>query len=218
MRGPAGAAEGDVEPVFPFPDSDELQPTANTAAKRISREREGMGVTLPVAFNTGWYTLGSMAKKGAAKEAEGPKSIQNRRARYDYEIVQSYEAGMVLVGSEVKSLYLGRANLTDAYCRVKDGELWLHNLDIEPYSHATVFQHERRRDRKLLMHRKEIDLLERRSLEKGFGIIPLAIYFKNGRAKIEVGLGRGKASYDKRDKIAKDETRREVERARKLRD
>lgn len=158
-----------------------------------------------------------MAKKAAAKESAGPRSIQNRRARFDYEFIQTYEAGIALVGSEVKSLFLGRANLTDAYCLVQKGELWIYNLDIEPYTHASHFQHERRADRKLLMHRKEIDLLERRSQEKGFAIIPAAIYFKNGRAKVEIALARGKSHYDKRDKIAKDETRKEVERARGMR-
>lgn len=122
---------------------------------------------------------------------------------------------MVLVGTEVKSLFLGRANLTDAYCRITSGEMWLFNADIEPYSHASHFQHERRRDRKLLLHRREIDLIQRRSQEKGFTIIPLALYFKNGKAKAEIALGRGKAKYDKRHKIAADEARRDTDRAMK---
>lgn len=164
------------------------------------------------------YTGRWMGKKGTAKSGEGPRSIQNRKARFDYEILQTYEAGMVLVGTEVKSLYLGRANLTDAYCRVMNGELWLINADVEPYTHATHFQHERRRDRKLLLHRREIDLIQRRSQEKGFSIVPLALYFKAGRAKAEIALARGKAKYDKRDKIAKDEARREAQRASKERD
>lgn len=121
---------------------------------------------------------------------------------------------MVLVGSEVKSLWLGRASLTDAYCTIKGSEIWLVNLDIEPYANASHFQHERRRDRKLLMHRKEIDLLARRTQEKGLALIPTKVYFNHGRAKVEVGLGRGKRAYDKREQIAKDEARREVERAR----
>lgn len=155
-----------------------------------------------------------MAKKNDKKGSEAPKSIQNRRARYDYNILESHEAGVSLLGSEVKSLYLGKGHLTDAFCRVLDGELFLINADIEPYEKANVFQHERRRDRKLLMHRKEINTLERKSLEKGLALIPLALYFKNGRVKVEVGLGRGKALYDKRDKIAHDDERREVERIR----
>jgi SsrA-binding protein len=158
-----------------------------------------------------------MAKKGEKKGSAAPRSIQNRRARFDYNILESQEAGIALVGSEVKSLFLGKGHLNDAFCKVVSGELFLINADIEPYEKASVFQHERRRDRKLLMHRKEINTLERKSLEKGLALIPLALYFKNGRVKVEVGLGRGKAQYDKRDKIAQDDERREVERARALR-
>jgi SsrA-binding protein len=159
-----------------------------------------------------------MAKKGNSKGSDAPRSIQNRRARYDYSILETHEAGIVLQGSEVKSIFLGKAHLTDAYCRVNQGELWLYNMDIEPYAQASVFAHERRRDRKLLMHRKEIDVLDRKFMEKGLALIPLSVYFKNGRVKVEVGLGRGKASYDKRDKIAKDDERREVDRLRLGRD
>jgi len=153
-----------------------------------------------------------MAKKGG-KESTAPRSVQNRRARFDFAISETFEAGMVLVGSEVKSLYLGKAHLTDSYCRVLKGELWLYNMDVEPYDKANVFSHERRRDRKLLMHRREIDVLDRKSMEKGLSIIPLATYFKNGRVKVEIGLGKGKANYDKREKIAKDDERREVSRS-----
>jgi SsrA-binding protein len=160
-----------------------------------------------------------MANKSAKKkEAQTAKSIQNRRARHDYSIEQTFEVGIVLVGSEVKSLFKGRANLTDAYCKVVNREMWLFNMDVEPYEQASVFQHERRRDRKLLMHRKEIDLIERKAQEKGFTIIPLSTYFKNGRVKVEIALARGKAEYDKRRQIAEKETRRDVERARSLRD
>lgn len=157
-----------------------------------------------------------MAKAGkAGKEAREPASIQNRKARFNYHIEDTEEAGLVLLGTEVKSLYLGRANLTDAYCRVLNGELWLFNLDIEPYDKASIAQHERRRDRKLLMHRRQINVLERKSLEKGLALIPLHIYFNDrGRAKVQIGLARGKANYDKRDSIKERETRREVERAR----
>jgi SsrA-binding protein len=163
-------------------------------------------------FITSEYTPPSMAKKGNSKDSKAPHSIQNRRARYDYAIQETYEAGISLVGSEVKSIYLGKAHLTDAYCRVVNGEMWLINMDIEPYEQASVFAHERRRDRKLLLHRREISVLERKTLEKGLTLVPLAAYFKNGRVKIEIGLGRGKAAYDKRDKVAKDDARREIER------
>jgi SsrA-binding protein len=152
--------------------------------------------------------------KQTEKKGKEPHSIQNRRARFDYNILESHEAGIALVGSEVKSLYLGKAHLNDAYCRIQGGEIYLVNADIEPYEQASVFQHERRRDRKLLMHRKEINVLDRKSMEKGLTLIPLGLYFKNGRVKVNVGLGKGKAQYDKRDKIAQDDERREVERIR----
>ncbi|RYG31961.1 SsrA-binding protein SmpB [bacterium] len=153
-----------------------------------------------------------MAKKG--KESKAPRSIQNRKARHDYAIQETVEAGIVLQGSEVKSLYLGRGHLNDSFCRVLNGEMWLINLDIEPYEQATVFAHERRRDRKLLLNRREIDVLDRKSLEKGLSLIPLSVYFNDkGRVKVEVGLGKGRAMYDKRDKLAKEDARREIERA-----
>ena len=155
-----------------------------------------------------------MAKKSDKKVNEAPRSIQNRRARFDYNIMESHEAGISLLGSEVKSLYLGHGHLNDAFCRVLNGEIYLINADIEPYEKANVFQHERRRDRKLLMHRKEINTLDRKAMEKGLSLIPLSLYFKNGRVKVNVGLGKGKALYDKRDKIAQDDERREVERIR----
>ncbi len=121
----------------------------------------------------------------------------------------------MLVGSEVKSLYLGRLNMTDAYCAVSNGEMWLYNLDIEPYAHSSAYTPERRRDRKLLLKRKEINLIERKSLEKGLTIVPIKIYFNiRGRAKVLIALARGKREYDKRQKIAEQDTRREMERAR----
>ena len=158
-----------------------------------------------------------MAKKGQAKEQEGPRTIVNRKARHDYELLDSWEAGVALQGSEVKSVFLGRVNMTDAFCQIVKGELFLMNLDIEPYSHSSVFQPERRRDRKLLLHKKEIETVQRKSQEKGLTIIPTKIYFKNGRVKIEVSLGRGKRQYDKRDKIEADQTRREAQAARAMR-
>jgi len=157
----------------------------------------------------------SMARKQSKPDAPAPpKTIQNRKARHDYELLQTFEAGIALAGSEVKSIWLGRANLTDAYCLEKGGELWIVNLDVEPYEHSSHFQPERRRDRKLLLHRKEIELIARRSLEKGLTIIPTKVYFNHGKVKVEISLARGKKSYDKREQIAKDDVRREIERAR----
>jgi SsrA-binding protein len=159
-----------------------------------------------------------MAKKGADKKNEGPRSIQNRKARFDYRIEDTLEAGIELVGSEVKSIFLGRANLTDAYCKVINGQMFLLNLDVDPYDKGVAaFLPDRRRDRRLLMHRKEIDTLERKAQEKGFTLVPLSMYFNSrGKVKVQIGLGKGKAQYDKRDKIAKDDERREMDRARSL--
>ena len=152
----------------------------------------------------------TMAKKN---EAKTPQGVQNRKARFDFEIIDQYEAGIALIGCEVKSVYLGRANLTDAHCEVRGGEIWLVNADIEPYAYATHYKPERRRERKLLMHRREIEVLDRKSKEKGLALIVLSMYFKSGRVKVEVALGRGKRQYDKREQIQKNETRREVDRA-----
>lgn len=163
-----------------------------------------------------WYNAQSkrMAKSKSKDEPKGPRVIENRRARFDYEITETLEAGIVLVGSEVKSLFLGRANLTDAYVKVQGGELWLLEFDIEPYEFAHHYKPERRRERKLLAHRKQIETVGRKAQEKGLALIPLRIFFKNGKAKVEVGLGRGKRQYDKREQLKKDEERREVEKMR----
>ncbi|MCW5937391.1 MAG: SsrA-binding protein SmpB [Fimbriimonadaceae bacterium] len=155
-----------------------------------------------------------MAAKGSKKdEKKGPATIEHRKARYDYEFVETHEAGVALVGTEVKSVYLGRANLTDAYCAVEDGELWLHNLDVEPYDKSSHFGHDRRRKRKLLMHRREIDSLKRKSQEKGLTIVPYKVYFnEKGRVKVAIALARGKREYDKREALRAKETRRELQR------
>ena len=137
----------------------------------------------------------------------------NRRARHDYEIVDTFEAGLVLVGSEVKSLRAGNATLKDAYADVRSGELWLENAHIAPYSFARDGGHEPERSRKLLMHRREIDRIAGTLAEKGLTLIPLAIYFKDGVAKVELALARGRRTYDKRQAIRKREQQREMERA-----
>ena len=156
-----------------------------------------------------------MAKKGQQEAKPGPKGASNRRARYDYHIEEEHEAGIALVGSEVKSIYEGKVNLTDAYGLVQNGELFLMNCDVEPYDRAaSAFLQERRRDRKLLMHRREIDTLARKMREKGFTLLPLEMYFKGGKVKVRIGLGRGKAHYDKRATIAQKDTAREKQRLR----
>lgn len=154
-----------------------------------------------------------MAKAGKGPQSKiGPASISNRRAGHDYEFLDTYEAGLVLQGSEVKSLYAGRANLTDAYVRLVNGEAWVLNLDIEPYGHTSAYRPERRRDRKLLLHKKEIELLKRKAEEKGLALIPTGIYFKNRRAKISVAIARGKKTYDKRETLKDKAQQRELDR------
>ncbi len=164
-----------------------------------------------------WYTPCPMGKSSKNKtSATGPRVLENRKARYDYEFLETLEAGIALVGSEVKVVWRGGVNMTDAYCKILNGELWLINLDIEPYENSAHFQPQRRRDRKLLAHRREIDTIERKSKEKGLSIIPSKMYFKNGRVKVEIALARGKKQYDKRESIAKKEQTREQQRLRSM--
>jgi SsrA-binding protein len=133
----------------------------------------------------------------------------NRKAYHDYHIEDKFEAGMALTGTEVKSLREGKANLKDSYARIKDGELLLVNAHISPYSHGNIYNHEAKRTRKLLMHRREIDRLLGKVKEKGFTLVPLAIYFnQKNRAKLELGLAKGKTFFDKREDIkTRDEKR-----------
>ena len=138
---------------------------------------------------------------------------QNRRARHDYHIEDTVEAGLVLTGTEVKSLREGRASLVDGYAAVEDGELWLHNVHIPVYTQGTWTNHEPRRTRKLLLHREQIRKLSSKTQETGLTIIPLAIYFKDGYAKVEIGVARGKKSYDKRHSIVEREAKRDADRA-----
>ena len=146
--------------------------------------------------------------------AEPGKKIiaSNRRARHEYTIEDVVEAGLVLTGTEVKSLRAGRATLADGFGQITDGEAWLHGVHIPQYTQGTWTNHEPRRTRKLLMHRKEIDRLERSISERGLTLIPLSLYFSGGKVKIELGLARGKRTYDKRHDLAKRDAAREVER------
>ena len=145
---------------------------------------------------------------------QGIKIIaRNRRARHDYHIEDVYEAGLVLTGTEVKSLRAGRASLSDGFAQVTDGEVWLHNIHIPQYTQGTWTNHEPRRIRKLLMHRKEIDRLSRETAERGLTLVPLSLYFKDGKAKVELALARGKRTYDKRHDLATRDAAREVDRA-----
>jgi SsrA-binding protein len=136
----------------------------------------------------------------------------NRKARYDYEVIETFEAGLVLQGTEVKALRAGRANLKDSYAAMEGNELFLHNCHIGPYPPAGPNnQHEPERSRKLLMHRREIERLRGKTQERGLTLVPLRIYFRGGRAKIELALGRGKRAYDKRDAKRRDAAEREIE-------
>ena len=138
---------------------------------------------------------------------------QNRKARHDYSIEDVFEAGMVLTGTEVKSLREGRATLTDGYAIVEDGEMWLRGVHIPVYDLVTWNNHEPRRPRKLLLRREEIRRITNKTKESGLTLIPLAMYFKDGYAKIEIALARGRKSYDKRHAIAERESKRETDRA-----
>lgn len=145
--------------------------------------------------------------------AKGEKTVAtNRKARHDYEVLESYEAGMVLRGSEVKALRNGKANLKDSYASVEDGEVWLYNVHIGPYQPAGKYQqHDPERTRKLLLSRREIDRLFGVTVEKGLTLVPLRIYFRDGRAKVELAVARGRKAYDKREKMRKEAARREIE-------
>ncbi len=145
---------------------------------------------------------------------KGQKVVaRNRRARYDYHIDDTYEAGLVLTGTEVKSLRDGRASIVDGYALVRDGEAWLHGVHIPEYTRGTWTNHEPRRPRKLLLHKQEISRLIGKTQEKGLTLVPLSLYFKDGRAKVEIALARGKRAHDKRQDIAKREADREMDRA-----
>ena len=145
---------------------------------------------------------------------QGRKVVaQNKKARHDYHIDDTFEAGLVLVGTEVKSLREGRASLADGFAEIDGGEAWLLNVHIPEYTQGTWTNHAARRKRKLLLHRSEIDKIDRKVSEKGFTLVPLALYFKDGRAKVEIGVARGKKAYDKRHAIAERTANREKEQA-----
>ena len=160
-----------------------------------------------------------MAKKKSAKTAKNGNSdgsrtaASNRRAFFNYEILERHEAGIVLTGTEIKSVRAGKVDLSDAYGRVRDGEMWLHNTYIAPYDPASQFNHDPRRLRKLLMHRDEIQKLESEVAERGLTLVALRVYFKRHVAKVELGLARGKRQYDKRQAIINRDMDREARRA-----
>jgi SsrA-binding protein len=157
-----------------------------------------------------------MAEK-TAREAARRVVAENRKARHDYHVLETWEAGVALLGTEVKAIREGRVNLRDSYARVGDGEVWLMNVHISPYSHRGSAAHEELRERKLLLHRHEIRKLIGQVAEKGLTLVPLELYFKGGRVKVLVALARGKQAHDKRETIRKREVDRETRAAVKAR-
>jgi SsrA-binding protein len=153
-----------------------------------------------------------MAKKGKRKAAPGDVAT-NRQASFRFELLDRFEAGMVLRGTEVKALRDGGAQMKDSYATIRDGEVWLHNLHIPPYQPASRDNHTPERDRKLLLHRREIERIVGRTAERGLTLVPTRIYFTGGRAKVELALARGKDRFDKRESIKEREMKRDLDRA-----
>jgi SsrA-binding protein len=154
------------------------------------------------------------APPASSNRQTGRKIIaQNRKARHDYSVLDVYEAGVMLTGTEVKSLRLGRASLVDGFATIDDGEIFLHNVHIPEYEQGSWTNHEPRRVRKLLLHREEIQRLIGKTKESGLTLVPLSLYFSGGKVKVEIALARGKRSYDKRQDLARKDADREVQRA-----
>lgn len=174
--------------------------------------RPGPAVKRPRGFPESPATSMISAMAGSDKRANYAPRIANRKALHDYFITHKLECGIALVGSEVKSLRQGKANLADAFARIESAELILHNLHIDPYDQASHYNHEPKRDRKLLVHKREIRKLEAELQQKGTTLVPLAVYFKDGKVKVELGVARGKQQHDKRETIRKKEQEREMRR------
>ena len=158
-----------------------------------------------------------MAAQKTEREKAQRTIAENRKARHDYHILDTWEAGVALLGTEVKSIREGRVNLRDSYARIDNGEVWMLNVHISPYSHRGSSDHEELRQRKLLLHRDEIRKMVGKVAEKGFTLVPLELYFKNGRVKVRLGLAKGKQEHDKRETIRRRETDRETRAAVKSR-
>lgn len=158
-----------------------------------------------------------MAKKPGGKDAKKQAAKQivasNRKARHNYSILDVYEAGVVLLGTEVKSLRAGQASLVDAFATVDDGEVWLRNMHIPEYRHGSWTNHDPRRARKLLLHRRQIDMLIGKIRDGNLTLVPLSVYFSEGKVKVELALARGKQAHDKRQDLARRDAQREVTRA-----
>ncbi len=146
-------------------------------------------------------------------KGEGKVVAQNKKANHDYFIEETFEAGIVLQGTEIKSIRAGKINLRDSFARIYQGELYLYNAHVSPYEQGNRFNHEPLRTRKLLLHRKQINKLIGDAKEEGYTLVPIKVYLKNGFAKVLIGLGKGKKNYDKRDDLKKKEAKRDIERA-----
>ena len=153
------------------------------------------------------------SQQSAVEDKNEKRIAENRKARRNFEITDTLECGIVLRGSEVKSLRAGKVSLDEAYGRIRDNEVWLIGCDIAEYSHANVMNHEPRRPRKLLLHQREIRKFASKAFERGLTLIPLKMYFKSGRAKVLMGVGRGRKLFDKREKLKKEPLKRDMDRA-----
>jgi len=163
--------------------------------------------------NHNTFTLGNIvSKKSNSGDKSAPPKIENRKARFDFHIDETYEAGIALKGTEVKSIRAGKASLNESFAYLKSGEVWLRNMYIKPYEFGSFYNHDERRDRKLLLKRKEIREIDKSINQKGFTLVPLKLYFKGGYAKILLGLARGKKQYDKREDIKQKDAKREIDR------
>lgn len=191
------------------PDKKRLAKTGKLWYSKYSRWREL--VVRPVC--------GGCEREGGGElvaERKGVKiAAQNRKAHHDYFVEDRYEAGIELFGTEVKSIRAGTLNLKDSYCIAKNGEIYLHGMHISPYEHGNIFNRDPERPRRLLMHKREINRLQALAQQDGYALVPLSVYFKNARVKVEVGLCKGKKNYDKRDAIAKRDAKRDIDRAMK---
>lgn len=146
-------------------------------------------------------------------KGQGNAIARNKKANHDFAIEETFEAGIVLQGTEIKSIRAGRVNMKDSFARVKNGEVYLHNMHISPYEQGNQFNHEPTRMRKLLLHRKEINRLIGETQQQGYSLVPLKMYIKNGVAKVLIGLGKGKKKYDKREDLKRKQAKRDIDRA-----
>lgn len=153
-----------------------------------------------------------MSSKKNKDQKKGPPKIENRKARHDFHIDDTFEAGIVLLGTEVKSIRAGKASINEAFAYIRNGEIWLKNMYIKPYEFGSHYNHDERRDRKLLLKRKEIREIDKLLNQKGQTLVPLKLYFKNGYAKMLLGIARGKKKYDKREDIREKDVKRELDR------